>query len=286
MSSLVPHFTKTRIAPTPTGYLHLGNVYNFALTAAMAYKYNAGILLRIDDLDHQRVNKAYVQDIFDTLQFLNIPWHEGPRNIKDVERTWGQQQRMPLYKRALQQLKDDGLVFACHCSRRTLLPHTAYPATCLQGHLSFEGHNWRLNTQPLVPVSIRTLQGAIIAALPPAMQYFVVNKKDGYPAYQLASVIDDLHFNVDLVVRGEDLWDSTLAQHVLAQKLHLPAFDNIAFHHHPLFTGVDGSKLSKSAGSMSIQHLRSQGRTAKEIYNMIGQMAGLDNINSWQDIDV
>lgn len=278
------HFTKTRIAPTPTGYLHLGNAYNFALTAALAHKHNARILLRIDDLDHRRVNKAYVQDIFDTLQFLDIPWHEGPRNIQDVEDAWGQQHRMPLYVQALQYLRNSNHVFACSCSRSKLQQNSAYPGTCLHSKLNFEEHNWRLITQASTQVAIRTLQGTVIETLPMAMEYFVVRKKDGYPAYQLTSVIDDLHFGVDLVVRGADLWHSTIAQHVLAQKLQQPVFSNITFHHHPLFTGQDGSKLSKSAGSTSIQYLRSVGKTAKEVYSLIGKMAGIENVAHWMDL--
>lgn len=286
MALTTPHFTKTRIAPTPTGYLHLGNAYNFALTAALAHKHNAQILLRIDDLDHQRVNKPYVQDIFDTLQFLDIPWHKGPRNIQDVEDVWGQQHRMPLYTQALQYLRDNGHVFACSCSRSMLQQNLQYPGTCLHSNLPFENHNWRLITQSSAPVSIRTLQGPVVEGLPVDMQYFVVRKKDGYPAYQLTSVIDDLHFGVDLIVRGEDLWHSTLAQQVLAQKLQQPVFANITFHHHPLFTGSDGNKLSKSAGSTSIRYLRAQGKTVKDVYGLIGQMAGVNGVEEWGDLKI
>src|SRR5579872_3698555 len=74
MTGQVPHFSKTRLAPTPSGFLHLGNVLSFAITAAIAAKTGAKILLRIDDLDRDRVNRDYVQDIFDTLNFLEIPW--------------------------------------------------------------------------------------------------------------------------------------------------------------------------------------------------------------------
>jgi glutamyl/glutaminyl-tRNA synthetase len=81
----VTRFNKTRIAPTPSGYLHLGNVLSFAVTALLAKESGAKILLRIDDLDQARVNKRYLQDIFDTLNFLEIPWHEGPRNLEEFE---------------------------------------------------------------------------------------------------------------------------------------------------------------------------------------------------------
>src|ERR1700761_6754186 len=97
------HFNKTRIAPTPSGFLHLGNVLSFAITAVIAEKTNAKILLRIDDLDRDRVNKQYVQDIFDTLNFLEIPWDGGPRNFGEYESEYSQVHRMGLYQRVLDQ---------------------------------------------------------------------------------------------------------------------------------------------------------------------------------------
>src|ERR1700722_17238392 len=100
-------FNRTRIAPTPSGYLHLGNVLSFALTAALARRTGAGILLRIDDLDRGRVSKDYVEDIFETLRFLEIPWDEGPRDFIDYQRVYTQLRRMQLYQEALQQLRDE-----------------------------------------------------------------------------------------------------------------------------------------------------------------------------------
>src|ERR1700755_812419 len=117
MDEGIKHFKKTRIAPTPSGFLHLGNAYSFALTAALAEKYGAKILLRIDDLDRERVQKEYVQDIFDTLNFLELPWDEGPRNVMELERDWSQIHRMGLYKEALDLLREEGDLFACNCSR-------------------------------------------------------------------------------------------------------------------------------------------------------------------------
>ncbi len=115
------HFNRTRIAPTPSGYLHLGNVLSFALTATLAEQYGARILLRIDDLDRQRAQPAYIQDIFDTLEFLELPWHEGPRSVEEFEQQYSQVHRLPLYRQALEELKDKGAVFACDCSRSQML---------------------------------------------------------------------------------------------------------------------------------------------------------------------
>ena len=283
-------FTKTRIAPTPSGYLHLGNVLSFALTAAIAQQTGAKILLRIDDLDRGRVHRAYVEDVFDTLNFLEILWHEGPRNYTEYEREWSQTHRMPLYNEALKKLKDDHNVFACSCSRAQLAGKEAYPGTCRHANLDFNTKNisWRLHTTQDTELNVKTINNGIVStALPNSMQHFVVRKKDGFPAYQLSSVIDDVYFGVDLIVRGADLWPSTLAQHYLALKLDAQAFLNSTFHHHPVLMESGGQKLSKSAGSTSIKYLREQGKKPAEIYQEILKMAGAGidyEVSTWQQL--
>jgi glutamyl-tRNA synthetase len=208
--------------------------------------------------------------------------------VAELENAWSQKHRLHLYNNALQQLRDGGRVFACNCSRTTVLQSSGggvYPGTCLHKGLPFENNAWRLDTTHAGMAEIRTLNGSRqLALLPADMQYFVVNRKDGNPAYQLTSVIDDLHFGVDMVVRGADLWASTIAQHCLAQQLKQPRFGEIVFYHHALLTGEDGKKLSKSAGSTSVQYLRKQGKTASEIYRMMGEIAGLGEITCWKDM--
>lgn len=282
---------RTRIAPTPSGYLHLGNAFSFAITAALARQYGARILLRIDDLDRQRVQKAYVQDIFDCLEYLEIPWDEGPRNYHEYEAEYSQLHRIPLYEQALQQLAADGDVFACDCSRAMVLrqaPDGAYPGTCLYRGLPMEGTggNWRLDTSTERTLAVRGPDGVKAqATLTPSMRYFVVRKKDGLPAYQLASLVDDRHFGVDLVVRGMDLWESTLAQMYMAQVLGYKRFINNTFVHHPLLMDTAGGKLSKSAGATSIKYLRQQGKSREEIYATIGKLLGLARpVSNWLEL--
>ena len=292
-------FTKTRIAPTPSGYLHLGNILSFAVTVAAARRAGASVLLRIDDLDRTRVDPVYVRDIFDTLNFLDISWDEGPRNYAEFEGEFSQVHRMGLYREALQQLRAEGKLFACGCSRTTMLRESSdggYPGTCRDQRGSFDAAeiSWRLLTEGAGEIAVRTMdEGLVRAALPAEMRDFIVRKKDGFPAYQLVSVMDDLHFGVDLVVRGRDLWPSTLAQHWLARQLRQDAFGEIHFHHHPLLVGAAGEKLSKSAGAKSpastddtsIVYLRGQGVKPPDIYSMIARMAGADfPAGSWQEL--
>lgn len=284
-------FKRTRLAPTPSGYLHLGNVLSFVITVALAKQTGAKILLRIDDLDRERANPLYIQDIFDTLNFLEIPWDEGPHNLQEFESEWSQLHRMPLYQEGLNRLKDNHAVFACTCSRaqiQRLSGDDIYPGTCYDQHINLNSENisWRLKTDSKTPLSVKTISGERIPAiLPAAMNYFVVRKKDGYPAYQLTSLIDDIHFGVDLIIRGEDLWASTLAQHQLAGQLGAYAFTDAAFYHHPLLMATGDRKLSKSAGDTSVHYLRTHGKKPADIYTAIASMAGFDvQVKNWEEL--
>jgi len=269
-------FVRTRIAPTPSGYLHVGNVLSFAITAVLARQSGARLMLRIDDLDRERVRAAYVEDIFDTLAYLNIPWDEGPMDYGTYESIYSQVHRLGLYSDALGQLRAQGAVFACDCSRQLLqLNHPAgvYTGRCKHNGLPLdgEGYCWRIDTDK--------------ADLPEQMHHFVVRKKDGMPAYQLTSVVDDRHFGVDLVVRGHDLWESTMAQRFLANVLGYERFGEVSFVHHTLLKADGGEKLSKSAGATSVRYLRNKGYSSATIYRSIGEMAGLQQpISTWSDL--
>lgn len=292
-------------------------------TVEMASKFGARVLLRIDDMDRERVSREYVEDIFETLAFLDISWDEGPRSVGEFEREWSQMHRIDLYRSALSQLRDS--VFACSCSRADVLRVRAdgvYPGTCRDRGIPLDanGVSWRLRTEEEdVPVRIlgeglgpassnvgkgwserwgeeggmalreSDVLGARFAGkdaaswkwkvmnvqLPEEMKDFVVRKKDGYPAYQLSSVVDDLHFGVDLVVRGNDLWPSTIAQHVVAGRLGKgAAFGAISFYHHSLLMGEGGKKLSKSAGDTSVRHLRKKGWKKEDVLEAVAKMMG------------
>ncbi|MBT1712435.1 tRNA glutamyl-Q synthetase [Fulvivirgaceae bacterium PWU5] len=283
-------FLRARIAPTPSGYLHLGNIYSFVLTATLAQRHGARILLRIDDLDRQRTQRAYIQDIFDTLNFLEIPWHDGPRNADEFEREYSQVHRMELYRAALAELREKQALFACDCSRSKIQQADAtgaYTGYCRTRGVPFDAVkvSWRLRTDNDAPLTVRTLGEPVVEGLPREQTDFVVRKKDGDPAYQLASVVDDEHFGVDLIVRGMDLWPSTLAQLYLARVLGRNKFMATTFYHHPLITGPGGDKLSKSAGATSIQYLRKEGKTKADVYTMIARKSGIiDRLENWLEL--
>ncbi|WP_252791066.1 glutamate--tRNA ligase family protein [Mucilaginibacter flavidus] len=279
------YFNKARIAPTPSGFLHVGNILSFSITAAVARKTGAKILLRIDDIDQARANKQYIQDIFDTLNFLEIPWDEGPRNVKEFEDSYSQVHRLGLYNEAFERLRGNGAVYACTCSRSQL---NTSVCNCKNKVLTDDIINasWRLDTSGNLPLSVKSYNGETVTAASPAeMENFVIKRKDGLPAYQLTSVIDDLFYGVDLVVRGEDLWPSTLAQHQLSLALGEEIFAEIAFYHHPLLMEAPGKKLSKSAGSTSINYLRAQGKKPADIFVLIAGMLGIkETVVNWEQL--
>lgn len=269
-------FKKTRFAPTPSGFLHIGNIMSFLTTVGLAKIHGAKTLLRIDDLDKDRTKNIYIQDIFDTLDFLEIPYDEGPRNISDLNNTYTQFSRMPHYLEALDWLKDQHHLFACDCSRKNILqsnPEGIYSGYCKDRQLSFNKNqvNWRLSTDTLHHLPIIHYPNRMSTyLLPDKMRYFVVRTKNQLPAYQLASLVDDLFFGVDFIVRGEDLWPSTLAQAYLSGLFPTNNFHKTVFHHHPLIYH-DNGKLSKSAGATSIQYMRKKGFKKEAIYQLIGK---------------
>lgn len=262
---MAPVFRKTRIAPTPSGYLHLGNLLSFSITATLAIKAGASIHLRIDDMDRERVRAAYVQDIFDTLHFMGIPWDEGPENYEQFESRFSQRHRLDLYHEALKHLQGEGMVYACSCSRSDLARGVLCP--CREAPIPLDSPDtpWKLRAE--------------------SMPDFIVRKRDGYPAYQLSSVIDDLHYGIDFIVRGQDLFPSTQAQLYLATLLPENNFGSIQFYHHSLLADQSGEKLSKSAGSTSIQYLRSAGFQPNQIYARLAHILGYEEtINDFMEL--
>ncbi len=290
----------TRLAPTPSGYLHLGNIASFAVTAYLARRSGARILLRIDDGDAERTREEYLDDIFETLRFLGIPWDLGPADTKEFKRNYSQQVRLPLYQDALQKLAAAQQLFACNCSRSLLSqypPEKGYPGFCLKKPLSLdaEGVAWRLSALPQQKLSLIRFAGPgsgtgfhtveEVLNYPDAMRQFVIRKKDGFPAYQLCSLIDDLTYGVDLIVRGEDLLDSTAAQLFLADVLGESPFRETIFFHHPLITDASGEKLSKSAGATSIKAFRENGSTAADVFRAIAAAYGITEAPvNWEEL--
>ena len=252
---------KARLAPTPSGFLHLGNAVNFALNSLLAE--DGELLLRIDDLDRGRFRLEYLEDIFAVVDWLGIDVTEGPVSAADFAANWSQETRMPAYIHALNSLREQEVVFACPCTRKELAGGQ-HAHNCKERNIDLTATNvaWRIDTQsylePLVIPDITSEEGFCVVPHE-AIPDFVIRKKDGRPSYQLACTVDDVFFGITHVGRGQDLLPSTAAQAILSELLgYGPLFDRIRFIHHPLLRDEGGHKLSKSAGAEGVSVLRDQ----------------------------
>lgn len=255
-----------RYTPTPSGFLHLGNGVNFTLTYLLARSLSASILLRIDDLDTDRKRPDYVDDVFHSLDYLGLTYEKGPTGPDDFGRHWSQRHRMPLYEQTLNALVERGQVYATSFSRQQILAMG-------------ETANEQMRTQRLLLTTIdaawrvrintdQVLDSQLI-------NDFVVRQRSGVPAYQVASLTDDLHFGVTHLVRGDDLRESTAMQRYLAQLLGQESFAQIPAWHHPILTDAAGQKLSKSLGSTSLKVMREAGQAPTVVFDAVARLLGL-----------
>lgn len=265
---------KTRLAPTPSGFLHLGNLLVFVCSWRLARANHGSLLLRIDDLDVARKRAAYVEDIFESLHWLGIDWDEGPRDLSDFEQHWSQFHRLELANRILEALRQKNLLYSCSCSRAQLdwLTNTNHPHLCRHQN-SFQtaaGHAWRIRLPENCCISFNDQQqGSCNINLNTVMPDFVVRRKDGLPAYQIASLADDLQFGINAIVRGSDLLQSTAAQLFLAEQLGIESFKQTNWWHLPLVTDAFGNKLSKSNHARPVADLRRAGQQPEVLWAKI-----------------
>jgi glutamyl/glutaminyl-tRNA synthetase len=263
-------FNRTRLAPTPSGYLHGGNLFSFLLTYKLAQATHAKVVLRIDDLDAPRVDENYVKDIFEVLTTFSLAWQEGPMNYEEVK-LHSQQTRLEHYRKNLQLLVDKDLVYACNCSRQQVYERTGsanYDGHCREKAIALTTPNvaWRLKCDKGQSINLRNEEGLVTTHLLPESVFdFIVLRRDGIPSYQFASYCDDVYYDIDFIVRGEDLFDSTLAQLYFAKQLGNQKFEQARFLHHPLLRDRNGNKLSKSENADSIKAMLNNGFTAQQI---------------------
>ncbi len=271
---------RSRIAPTPSGWLHLGNAFNFLLTEALARRGQGILRLRIDDLDAPRVRPGYIEDVFETLRWLDIVPDEGPADADEQLARFSQQSRLHEYDALLERLAGTGKVFACVCTRADVARRSSdgqYDGACRERSIPLQtpGAAWRFRTEDGDVVHWTDgIAGPQSVSLYRHARDFVVRRADGLPAYHVASLSDDAAYGVNLIVRGADLLHSTAAQLRLAQALHLDPFLQCSFYHHPLLLDGAGGKLSKSAGSMSLQALRESGISGGEIRRQAAEWYG------------
>ncbi len=274
-----PSSYRGRIAPSPTGYLHLGH----ALTFRTAWERARGgvLVLRIEDLDATRCRAEFREAIAEDLRWFGIDWQEGP----DVDGSFGpyvQSRRdyLPVWRR----LRDAGMIYPCTCSRRDVLsalsaPHAeeqaegdepVYAGTCRHravGGREIEdpaGLNWRFRVPDGEEIRFQDGRaGEARAVAGRDFGDFIVWRRDNIPSYQLACVTDDAAMAITEVVRGEDLLQSTFRQILLYRAL---GFQEPAWYHCPLVRDADGRRLAKRDQAMSLRELRKRGADPMQLH--------------------
>ena len=263
--------TKTRFAPAPTGYLHLGHVANAIYVWGMAASADADVLLRIEDHDRVRSRPEFEIALLEDLEWLGFRADAGPIRQSDDDAP---------YAAALARLRDEGLVYGCDCSRKTFEVWAHDHGRRWHGPGCPGGCRARGLDGPVLRVGLGGGSERWMDRLVGPCSDEVANDgdtpltdRDGNWTYGFAVVVDDLRHGVDLVIRGRDLLSETAAQIRLGAMLgrETPA----AFAHHPLIRRPDGRKLSKADGDTSVPDLRVAGRTAAELIGEAAAAVGL-----------
>jgi glutamyl-tRNA synthetase len=266
-----------RLAPSPTGFLHLGHARTFWTAQQRAEAAGGVLVLRNEDLDRQRARAEFVAAMTEDLGWFGLQWQEGP-DCGGPFGPYAQSQRFDLYRAALEKLRLAGCVYPCHCSRQEVLrmsqaPHPGeeepiYPGACRPGvGAGLPPKSWSVNWRFRVPggETIHFTDGNFGSQQFEAGKDFgdfLVWRHDDTPSYQLAVVVDDAAMNITEVVRGADLLLSTARQILLYRALNL---EGPAFFHCPLLTDESGARLAKRHDALSLRSLRAKGMTPQEV---------------------
>jgi glutamyl-tRNA synthetase len=258
-----------RLAPSPTGYLHLGHARTFWTAQERAQAAGGELLLRVDNLDRARCRPEFVQASIEDLAWFGFQWSGQPLF---------QSQRIALYEAAFEKLRAARLIYPCICSRRDVMhsinaPHAGddepvYPGTCRDRNYSASELNGRqVNWRFRVPDGrqIGFADGRTgLHQFEAGRDFgdFVVWRHDNVPSYQLAVMVDDAEMRITEVVRGEDLLRSTARQLLLYEAFNIAP---PSFYHCPLIVDAAGRRLAKRYDSLSLRQLREVGRTPEEL---------------------
>jgi len=271
-----------RFAPSPTGNLHLGNVRTAILAWLHARSSGGQFILRIEDLDSGRVRPEFRLTQVEDLKWLGIDWDEGPGSGGPFG-PYLQSLRQERYESALARLRDLGRIYDCRCSRKEIAaassaPHAdeygpPYPGTCRDSpsqRATPSALRFRVSPGPVC------FEDQVYGrqCFDPAVEVgdFVVRRRDGAAAYQLAVVVDDAEMGITDVLRGADLLSSTARQILLYEALGLAP---PRWAHVPLLREEYGDRLSKRQGSLTVQELRFRGVPAERIVGWLAFTCGL-----------
>lgn len=278
-----------RLAPSPTGYLHLGNAWSFLLCWLAVRSVHGSLILRMEDIDIQRSRPEYAEAIEEDLRWLGLDWDEGP-DIGGPCGPYAQKERLAIYEAAIAALEAGGRVYPCFCTRKELrslagAPHiddigAPYPGTCRnlsnkeRENFLRAGHRASLRLRcPDPPVNFVDLcMGPQCFRLEDCGGDFALRRSDGVVAYQLAAAVDDALMGVTQVVRGRDILYSTPRQICLQDLLGCAS---PTYAHIPLVLDEEGERLAKRHKSLSLRELRLAGAAPERIVALLGHLAGV-----------
>jgi len=280
VKSTIPY--RGRLAPSPTGLLHLGHARTFWIAAQRAKEHNGTLILRNEDLDPPRSRKEFVEAMIDDLRWFGICWSEGP----DCGGEYGpyeQSARRGYYLEAWRRLRDAGFIYPCTCSRRDLAQAASAPND-LDDEPIYPGHcrgrsdgpsfaepagvNWRFRVPDGEEIGFTDLNlGRKSYVAGRDFGDFLVWRRDDVPSYQLAVVVDDVAMQITEVVRGADLLKSTARQLLLMRALGLEA-KIPGYFHCELLRDASGMRLAKRHDALSIRHLRESGMTPEAVLEL------------------
>jgi glutamyl/glutaminyl-tRNA synthetase len=274
-----------RLAPSPTGLLHIGHARTFWIAAQRAIKNHGTLVLRNEDLDPQRSRPEFARAMIDDLRWLGMRWSEGPDCGGD-HGPYSQSERRAHYLEVWQRLREGGFLYPCICSRKDLAQAASapndndddepvYPGTCRERNdvaSSAEpaGVNWRFRVPQGEAVEFADLnlgRQRYVAGNNFDFGDFLVWRRDDVPAYQLAVVVDDAAMQITEVVRGADLLKSTARQLLLLRAL---GHSSPNYFHCELVRDAAGVRLAKRHDALSIRHLRESGFTPQKVLEMAG----------------
>jgi len=261
-----------RLAPSPTGRLHLGHARTFWIAHQRARAAHGALVFRNEDLDHARCRPEFVSAMFEDLHWLGLAWDEGP-DVGGPCAPYAQSQRREFYLDAWRKLRDGGFIYPCTCSRKDLeraleAPHedddeVPYSGLCrhkissARDFASPAGVSWRFHVPDGRPIQFDDLHfGSQQYLAGSSFSDFLVWRRDDIPAYQLAVVTDDHAMRITEVVRGADLLKSTARQLLLLEALGFPA---PRYFHCPLVRDENNLRLAKRNHALSLRTLRQQG---------------------------
>jgi len=281
---------RARLAPSPTGALHLGNARTFLIAWLSARSKGGSIVLRMEDLDHPKVKTGAAQQAIDDLRWLGLDWDEGP-DVGGTHEPYTQSMRTTHYAAALGKLQRQDMVYPCICSRRDVeealsAPHSDKETARYQGACSKRFNDfadaqaelpanripaWRFRTPNKTVTFTDGFLGEQEQNVHDTIGDFVIARHVDGAGYMLGVVVDDHAMQISEVLRADDLLDATHRQILLYEALELPLPN---FIHVPLVVSTDNRRLAKRHGDTRIASLREQGADPKTVVGVLAHWCG------------